>query len=254
MLIQALTNQVWQAFRQKATQSPDGGNPAAPVTDLYGNVKMFPGSPEMLGADEGSEYSAANVTPLTGITGTGSLTTDAAANLAPFLVLQNQSSGIPGQGAIRAYLRYIRIIQTATVPTSATNWRFTAWVDNVSGKVTTAGTTLTSYQVNGDASGSSKCLVQAGAIVTTAPGTNGRRVLNASARTVIPVSGDEWLIEFGNPSPSTGILNGTNPTNFRMRAPATVIGPGQNFSFAMFGASAGATAPVCEVEVVWCER
>ena len=247
-------NSVWQAWRTKPAPSPDGGFACAPVVDLYGNVKPSPLSVDYMSADEGSEFMAYTPTPLTAIT-SGICATDLAAQVKPFILLQNQSSGAAGSGAVRFYLRYIRIIQGATVPANATNWHFTAWVDSIVNKYTSGGTQYTPVSTNPDSPTQTKAVFYAGNVVSLAAGVNqGRRLFHATAGSVIPVIGQEWVIEFGQSFAASVVNNSAAPIQVPIRAPAVVVGPGQNFTLNMFGASSLTTGGNFEVECVWMER
>lgn len=213
---------------------------------------------DMTLADEGGYFVTTNPVSGTAIATTTSVVDDAltaSATHAPFapvmIVYNTQTPDNPN--ALSLYMRYVKMI-VVQVPTSATNWKYSWRLDNVS-RYSSAGSTLTPVNVNPSSIKAAAGRVYFGAIVPTGlPTANSRLVALGTVDTAIPVAGDQWLFTFGDSSPSMDQLNGgTTAKNMTFSVPPMVIPPGWSLSLGMWGTS-NAAAPSWEFEMGHVER
>lgn len=192
----------------------------------YGDTVMAPVFNKANGiADDGSYFIATNPTPGTGITTTSNVTTFA--DTTPYLALTNTASPYNASTSRRVYLDYLRL-QCTVAGTGGTSLRFAIKCDVITTRAT-GGTVLRPQNVNQDSGNVSQCRVVAGTLVGTAASSGARLYSAGLLRSVIPVVGDTYVINFGGHDPKPGALaiNGTNVSNVVYNVAPVCVGPGQ---------------------------
>lgn len=204
--------------------------------------------------DEGSFFIGTNV-PGTAIATTTSVVDDAAtqssthAQASPVMLLQNQNA----TGGYNVYPVYLKMF-IVQVPTSATSWKYALRLDNLSTKLTTAGTVITPVQPNPAQTSKSNCYITFGAITTVIMSGQGRLVGNGQVSGAIPVALDQWYFAFGQASSSPdSIGTQTLVKSLTIPVPPICIPPGWFLTLEMWGTS-NAAAPSWEFEFGYIER
>lgn len=216
----------------------------------YGEANVSVLVPKAYGMpDEGSYFVTTNPTPGTGIATIAALQTFVATS--PFILMWNANP----YGGKRVYLDYLKLRVTAA-GTGGTKIEWACTRDEARTDRYTSGTgTITApVNVNGDSDRASKVTVYAGALVAaTAP--NAKLLGHGAFRTVIPVVGDEYLINFGGVDMmNDGVLvSGTAIVQRSIAHPGIVLGPQQWFGFHIWLASQSAASSY-EVEIGHWER
>lgn len=173
-----------------------------------------------LASDEGSLFTAKNVTPGTGLAYT---VTAAFVDTAALLTIRNTESDPNGR---RIILKSLRIIVTA-VPATATSGHCALKIEPGSSAArASAGTVLTGGSTNSFKGSDAVADIRVTPTVAAATGAT-RLVDSAVLRTAIPVVFDEWLLTFGNvDAPGTVQLAGAAAQRMVVPFPAVVLGPG----------------------------
>lgn len=216
------------------TLTPDGSAVITPSrTGSYLEAYVIPlGAKQNAYAEEGSYFSAYNVTDGTGIAGHAA-PVQSDLSLKPLLHIFNAST------TKSITLDFIRVRLTA-IGAGATTCDVTTWVDRNGATVkTSGGTVATVVNCNGASTAASAGVVSFGAVVATA-GTGEVRIDHQRVRSVVPVVEDQYIFQFGASSmsfPSALSTAAAAYANILVPLTPAVIGPGGNFKLAMWGAS-----------------
>jgi hypothetical protein len=208
------------------------GNVNIPLSASSKVAPIF--NPDNTAADEGSFFVAQSV--VAGVANTGTTDTLAKTQLNPNLVILNQWSPAGGVNSMNIYLRYIKIT-VVTVPTGPASFNYAFWRDNLTAKLTTAGTVLTPSNVN-DNGPLSKAYISIGANTTVTGGPNNRQTGAGQIVGAIPVALDQWLFTFGDTMSQGAEIGTTTLVSSRTIACAPqVINPGWFFLMGTYAAS-----------------
>lgn len=194
-------------------------------------------------ADEGSFFvSTLAATASTAV----ACTTQALADTNPSLAIYN---GQP-TGGYNAYLRYIKA-KTTVVGGSNTSKNYSALVDNLTVKLTTVGTALsTPANVNTNANVLSMLQLYGGVNIAAAQTANGRRVGDGQIVGAVEVAFDEWIFDFGPPVYGKNLIGTTTLVSARtIPMPPVILAPGWWFTLGLWGASQAAAADTIGWEV-----
>ena len=205
--------------------------------------------------DEGSYYTACSPTPLTTITGTGSLQLDSntTAQLNPFLLITNASSP-SNPNARTIYPKYLKMKANGGTWTGSTDYCYTIRVDDITSKYTSGGSLITPYNTNTGSSLGSSAIIYAGALVTLAMDpVSGRLLFNGMIEGVIPISKDQWIWTFGDNSMPTNQLGASALKTITIPCGAFSIAPGWNMQLDLFATSNTGTFHA-EFEMGYAER
>ncbi len=197
-------------------------------------------------ADEGSFFVASRVTTAM----TASVDSQAKSQVTPALVIQNQQ---PLNSGYNMYLRYIKLVGT-TIPTAASDWQYTAVLDPLSTKLTTAASVITPVNVNSNSGVLSAAYISFGANTVVTTSAAGRIVAAGYIAGNIPVAKDEYLFDFGQPGGSVDSV-GTHTLLSRVSIPMApvIIAPQWFFTLGLWGTSY-TTAASYSIEMGFVER
>lgn len=197
-------------------------------------------------ADEGSYFNAHNATAGTGLATAAAPTADS--DTAVFMTVYNSAGDDR-----RLYLDYVAL-QCTAAGTAGASVHFTHQIDSAN-RFTSGGTALTARNVNMDSSIASIATINVGAV--TAPAASGavRKLGHYLLRTVIPVVGDVYRINFGGTdSPTSGLaVGGTAVANVTVNVHPVVLGAGDTWVLTLYLPSQTAASSY-EVDMGWIER
>lgn len=218
-------------------------------TSQYLEAFVVPmGFKQQVFAEEGSYFTAYNVTDGTGIAGHAA-PVQADLSLKPLLHIFN------GSTTKRIILDFVRLRMTA-IGAGATTTDATVWIDNNGSTVkTSGGTVATSVNCRSDQPQTTGAIVSFGAVVATAAATE-KRIDHQRIRSVVPVVEDQYVFSFGNPGyamPAAMALTGTAVVSAFVHMPPVVVMPLGNFKLCLWGASQSG-AHSHEYTVGWIER
>jgi hypothetical protein len=205
-------------------------------------------------ADEGTFFSAYNVTDGTGILGPVAVQADL--SLKPLLHIFNGNTVASGKAIIIDFLR-LRVTAIGTGGVAGSTTDFTTWVDQ--GGVTcktSGGTVATNVNCRSDNPVTSGAVVSFGAVVCTAAASE-KRLDHQRVRSVIPVVEDQYNFSFGAGGyllPSAVATSGTSAISTFTNLSPAVIQPGGNFKVAVWEASMTSTGNSWEYTIGWTER
>src|SRR6266850_5292088 len=222
------------------------GNVSYPITTSQKFSPIFTG--DYAAADEGSYFvSTLAATASTAVANT----TQALADTNPAIGIFN---GQPS-GGYNVYLRYIKIKVTAVGGTN-TSKNYSALVDFMTTKLTTAGTALgTPANVNTGSGVRSKATLNGGVNIAAAQTGLGRRVGDGQVVGAVEVAFDEWIFDFASPVMGKNLIGTTTLVSARTVPMAPVIlAPGWWFTLGFWGASQAAVADSYGWEVAFIER
>lgn len=210
-------------------------------------------------ADEGSYFVAMNATVGTAIAMTTSVVDDAAtlsathAQNVPYLYMWNKGALGDANGK-SVYLKYIKLFSRVgdQAWTSATQALYSLRADNTN-RQTTAGTALSTYNVNTNSSNPSQSQWWAGANVTALPSGSQRVISHGLVQSTIPLAGSTWVWTFGDVTMPTNFGYASVINSLTIPCPPAIIAPGWSLSLDLW-ATALAAAPTFEVEVGYAER
>jgi hypothetical protein len=232
-------------FRDRPSPAVDNALDAAPGRGgRYGERYVVPVSNKELAAgDEGSYFMAFTPTPGTGIIGHAAPTTFDEAK--PYLVLYNG-------GQNRIYPQFLSFHDTV-VSVGGARVQFTLAVDQ-GNRYASAGTALTTKNVNMDSVVTTAATITVGAVVATAASASRRVVDHLVFRGTIDVVEDVYTIVFGTPDGAAQSASrvATVADLARIAAPIC-IGPGQSFLVHQWAASQS-TGPTFQVRLGYIER
>jgi hypothetical protein len=202
-------------------------------------------------ADEGSYFTAYNVTDGTGIAGHAA-PVQADLSLKPLLHIYNGNTSTSGKSII---IDFVRIRMTA-IGASGTTLDVTTWIDQNGATVkSSGGTVATNVNNRSDNPYTSGAVVSFGAVVATA-GSSERRLDHQRIRSVRPIVEDQYVFQFGASGfsmPSAQAITTAVIANIYVPLVPAVILPGGNFKLALWRASQ-ANADSYEYTVGWTER
>lgn len=206
-------------------------------------------------ADLGYYFTALTV-PGTGIANTVTVeTTLAQAEVSPYMVVYNGSSGA---SAVNIYPLYLRLTCTAAQAV-ATVLRFTMELDQGNPVTTAATSQLTPVNVNMGSANKSQAQINLGTGIVCSASTGQKRITgNQSFRNggVVNVIGDVYQFNFGSTEqtdPMSLVETGTAICNVCYSFAPVVIGPNQSWRVMQWAASQ-TTAPAFEVEFGFVEK
>lgn len=200
-------------------------------------------------ADEGSYFTAYNVTDGTGIAGHAA-PVQADLSLKPLLHIFNGSTSKSIQ------IDFVRLRFTA-IGAGASTTDFTTWVDQAGATCkTSGGTVATSVNCRSDNPNTTGAIVSFGAVVATAPASE-RRLDHQRVRSVVAVVEDQYVFDFGSAGygpPTGGItMAGTAVVGLYVKMAPAIILPGGNFKLSQWGVTQSG-AHSFEYTVGWVER
>lgn len=200
---------------------------------ISGSQKVLPiFNADQSAADEGSYFVAQSV--VAGVANTGTTDTLAKTQLNPNIVIQNPW---PAGSGYNIYLRYIKIT-IVTIPTGVASFNYAFWADNLTNKLTTAGTVLTPYNVNTGSGTASKGYISIGANTTVTGGPANRQTGAGQIVGAIPVALDQWLFTFGDTMSQGAEIGTTTLVSSRTVACAPqIIGPQWFWQMGTYAAS-----------------
>src|SRR6266850_2807814 len=222
------------------------GNVSYPITTSQKFSPIFTG--DYAAADEGSYFvSTLAATASTAV----ACTTQALADTNPALGIFNGQSA----GGYNIYLRYIKV-KVTVVGGSNTSKNYSALVDNLTVKLTTAGTALgTPASVNTSSSVLSKMSGNGGVNIAAAQTQNGRRVGDGQIVGAVEVAFDEWVFDFASPVMGKNLIGTTTLVSARtIPMPPVILAPGWIFTLGFWGASQAAAADTFGWEIGFIER
>ncbi len=241
--------------RSLSTFNPDGTAVVTPSRAGSRNEAYtlpLGASKQSLYADEGSYFSAYNVTDGTGIVGHAA-PAQADLSLKPVLHIFNGNTN--GKSIIVDFVRFRVTNVPGTGP--GTTCDFTTWVDQAGVTVkTSGGTVATNVNCRSDNPQASGAVVSFGAVVATAHASE-RRLDHQRVRSVIPVVEDQYTFSFGAGGyllPSAVATSGTSAiSTFTNLSPAVIL-PGGNFKIAFWSSGMTTTGNSMEYTCGWTER
>ena len=240
--------------RSLPTFNPDGTAVVTPArTGSHSEAYVLPlgGGKQSLYADEGSYFTAYNVTDGTGIIGHAA-PVQADLSLKPLLHIFNGNTAASGKSII---IDFVRLRFTGIGAGSSTT-DFTTWVDqNGATSKTSGGTVATSVNCRSDNPVATGAIVSFGAVIAVA-GSLEKRLDHQRVRSVVSVVEDQMIFQFGASGyglPSAVATSGTNQCNIHTHFGPAVILPGGNFKLVQWGVTqSGANS--YEYTVGWTER
>ena len=198
-----------------------------------------------------TDFVFTNPTPGTAITSTiaGSFSATASA----FFSFRNVSPTSNPAG-VRTYLDYIKLI-TNVVPASGTSFQYAIYSDGeTSNRYTSGGTSISPVNPSATSLVASQTQLYAGAITTAAASSQARLLSRGSLRGVIPVTGDEYLIGFGDGTFGAANCPGaTAAGRFVANSPVVSFGPQQFLEVFFWWPSNSSTAATFEFEIGYFE-
>jgi hypothetical protein len=243
--------------RSVPTFNPDGTAIVTPSrVGSHNEAYTLPlgASKQSLYADEGSYFSAYNVTDGTGIVGPVAVQSDL--SLKPLLHIFNSNTAASGKSIIVDFLR-LRVTAIGSTGVAGTTTDFTTWVDQAGATCkTSGGTVATVVNCRSDNPIASGAVVSFGAVVCTAHASE-RRLDHQRVRSVIPVVEDQYNFSFGPGGyllASAVATSGTNAISTYTNFSPAVILPGGNFKVAIWEASMTSTGNSYEYTIGWTER
>jgi hypothetical protein len=192
-----------------------------------------------LEAELGRYFVLSNPTPGTGLSTIAALT--GFTDLSPFILVKNEA---PKESGERIKFRYLRL-QNTVAGTAGASIRFAVKTDGENPKRYTSGasgifnpklnttTPLNCVNVNQDDDTEPGIAAYAGPLVCTAASESARQMDSILIRPVIPVVGDEYLINFGGPCADVGSMAtaGTAILTRPVQYHPVIIGPQQWAAF-----------------------
>ena len=170
----------------------------------------------------------------------------------PYIILRTKA-GYPQRKLI--YLEYIKLI-TAVTPASSTSAQFAITIDNID-RLSTGGTDITPQNPNMSAPRESACTLTVGTPTATANSGARRLIARGLLRSAIPVTGDTYMLNFGNMEKSTGqVISGTSAIGAMYHCPPVVLEAGnqvQSCLLHLWFPSNVTTAATFEFEMGWWE-
>lgn len=200
-------------------------------------------------ADEGSYFTAYNVTDGTGIAGHPA-PVQADLSLKPLLHIFNGSTSKSIQ------IDFVRLRLTS-IGAGASTTDFTTWVDQAGATCkSSGGTVATSVNCRSDNPNTTGAIVSFGPVVATAPASE-RRLDHQRVRSVVAVVEDQYVLDFGSAGygpPTGGItMAGTAVVGLYVKMAPAVILPGGNFKLSQWGVTQSG-AHSFEYTLGWVER
>ncbi len=221
-------------------------NPSAGSATSIKTTSIFPG--DYAAADEGSYFTSwIAATASTAV----ATTTQALAQTNPTVAIVNRNA----TGGYNMYLRYVKLLMTA-VTTGATTAQHVGTLDNVSPKLTTVGTAMSTPSNNSSASGTgSLASVTAGVNIAAASSAAARIVHTGVVTNSIPIVLDTWNLVFGEPVSANNLIGTMSLVKMiTVVCPPVIIAPGWTYTLGFWGASWAASAPTYSIEVGYIER
>lgn len=212
-------------------------------------------------ADEGNFFLAQNPTIGTGLAMTTSVVTDAPgagtaatnSNTRPTMLITNLNSTSDGSQK-RIYLRYLKMSNINTAPTSATTGLHYSFRGDVNpSRYTSGGTLIVPVNINMDSSATTKAQIYFGAVVAAALSGNARLFSMGVIAYGLQIIGDQWIFTFGNTALPTNVLGATGLKQVTVPCGPIVLGPGQSVALDLWEANLAA-APLFEFELGYVER
>ena len=208
-------------------------------------VSIFPG--DNAAGDEGSFFTSwLAATASTAV----ATTTQALAQTNPSLAIYN-GSAVGSPYSYNIYMRYIKLLATA-VTTGATTMQHVGTLDNLSAKLTTIGTLMSTPQnTNPNFVNTANGVALYGGVNVAAATTAAGRIVHTGVVTnSIPIVLDSYAFAFGEPV-STYNLIGTMSLvkSIVVPLPPVVIPPGWWYTIGFWGASWAAAAPSYGIDV-----
>lgn len=216
-------------------------NTSYPITTSIKTSAIFTG--DYAAADEGSYFvSTLAATASTAV----ACTTQALADTNPAIAIFNGQSA----GGYNVYLRYIKA-KVTVVGGSNTSKNYSSLVDNLTVKLTTVGTAMsTPANVNTSSSTLSLVTLNGGVNIAAAQTSNGRRVGDGQVVGAVEVAFDEWIFEFGPPVMGKNLIGTTTLVSARtIPHPPVILAPNWWFTMGFWGASQAASADTFGWEV-----
>lgn len=147
--------------------------------------------------------------------------------------------------------KYIRLIPTVA-PASGTNMSVAIAIDSGVTRVSSGGTAITGKNCDMSSAVATGVTFTIGALVTAAATANVRYVARSKPMTVIPVVGDNIILDFSGELASSGMLIvGTAARLITIPVPPIILGPSNEMLIHAWYASNAVTPASYEVEAVW---
>lgn len=225
------------------------GLPTQARMSRYGEFLTSPVDPRQC-ADEGSYFTATNISLGTAISGTAAPTAFSAT--VALLSVYNQQTATTNPSK-RISLEWIAL-EVRAAGTNGTSFQFAMSADTGQ-RYASGGTSLSPVNPNMDSTASSIAQVICGALTATAATQQVRRIKHGQIRPVIKVIGDVYLFTFGQPtvSPSGADIGGTNVQLIPVHCPPVILGANQSFLLHEVAPSQSVAATY-EVSMGWRER
>jgi hypothetical protein len=181
--------------------------------------------------------------------------TQALAKTNPVLAIINTS--VPGgTNSYNLYLRYVKLLITA-VTTGNTTVQHVGTLDNLTPKLTTTGTLLsTPSNTNSAYNNLSKAVIYGGVNIAGADTSNARTVHTGTVANSIQIILDSYLFAFGEPITAGSNMLGvvTSVKQIVIPLPPVVVAPGWTYTLGLWGLSWAATAQNYTIDVGYIER
>jgi hypothetical protein len=206
-------------------------------------------------ADEGTYFTAHNITndAATTLAGhTAPVLADADATMTkPLLFARNPAAST---SLIRCYLDYIEI-EVVTAGATATQACWAAQIDTGTTRYS-SGTveTLTTVNPNMQSSASPALVWFGGPVVVGAESANCRNLGFGTFRPSIEIAGDKYLILFGRDPAMANSTAAATVRSFIVNLPPVILGPSDQFLFALHGQANQNATGVYKVRCAWTER
>ncbi len=94
----------------------------------------------------------------------------------------------------------------------------------------------------------------AGPVVVGAESANVRYLGHGTFRPSIEVAGDKYIILFGKDPTNVQAVAAASVRNFIVNLPPVILGPTDQFLFALHGQASASGAGIYKVRMVWSER
>lgn len=179
------------------------------------------------------------------------------ADTAATALLYNDSSATQGTSNRLVLPRYLRVV-VRTAPASATSLECAITVDNGNRYTSGGGTGVNPMTAAGsrskylNASPTGFGQFYFGGLTTTAATANRKLISRFTMKTVIPVVGDEFLINFSDTDDARSpLLTGTTAQAFATNTDGIVIDPGDSVLWHFWYPGNVTTAAAYEFEVGW---
>lgn len=244
---QGLTN------RTKPSAQVDGVNQTQRVT-RFGEI-VTQELDRVARADEGTYFIAHNITNDAATTLAGHpapVLADADATMTKPLIFCRNPSG--STSLIRCYLDYIEI-EVVTAGLNATQACWAAQLDTGATRYASGAVeTLTTVNPNMQSTAAPVLVTLAGPVVVSAETANVRNLGFGTFRPSIEVAGDKYLISFGRDPMVAAAVAAAAVRTFHVNLPPVILGPTDQFLFALHGQAAQSAAGIYKVRMGWSER